>query len=375
MQESPPGPVDDGPQLPDALIDPEARGPHLPDALGRLPVLAWLFVLLAVADFIWLTVDSNLGAGGSLADVASLASQVIPSVTAILLPAALLARHPDARTRAATLLFGTILYAVVQGLLVLRQPLQSFFETAMPASQDLPGLVPLSAVYEVLISLVAAFGLAYLALGLLQARRYEDRSGPLTALLLPAAAVLATILSVLAIARIELGDTPMSPALAIYLGSSVALGVLRVVVWANLTTVLVRGWRAGEDPTGGWRLGTIGGGFVLLALGLVNMGGLLDIRDTTVSLLYGYATAGAYGIGHLSLLAAFAIGLPALGVVDDDDDDEDEDDEEDEEDEDNEDGFEDEEAGFEGGPVYEAGPAYEDEANEDEIKPEPVREG
>ena len=64
--------------------------------------------------------------------------QVVPSVTSILLPAALLARHPDAGWRARTLLVGTIVLAVSQALVILSAPLESFFAALTPSTQDQP---------------------------------------------------------------------------------------------------------------------------------------------------------------------------------------------------------------------------------------------
>jgi hypothetical protein len=288
------------------------REPARMRALGRVPLLAWAFVLFAIGDVVWYVGSVRLEAGSSISDITVYAFQVIPSIAAILLPAALLARHPDALSRARTLVFGTILFALVQGLLILTEPLQGFFESVTPPSEDVPSLVPLAALYNGLISLVAAFGLAYIAVGLSQARRYEDRSGSLTTLFVPVAAVFATVVGVLAVSRLQLGDTAMSPTLAIYLAASVVLGILRIVAWAYLATVATRGWLAGEDPTGGWGLGALGGGLVILALALVNLDGVLDIGEATFLTVYGYVIVLAYAFGHVGVLAAFAVGLPAL---------------------------------------------------------------
>ena len=288
------------------------REPARMRALGRVPLLAWAFVLFAIGDVVWYVGSVRLEAGSSISDITVYAFQVIPSIAAILLPAALLARHPDALSRARTLVFGTILFALVQGLLILTEPLQGFFESVTPPSEDVPSLVPLAALYNGLISLVAAFGFAYIAVGLSQARRYEDRSGSLTTLFVPVAAVFATVVGVLAVSRLQLGDTAMSPTLAIYLAASVVLGILRIVAWAYLATVATRGWLAGEDPTGGWGLGALGGGLVILALALVNLDGVLDIGEATFLTVYGYVIVLAYAFGHVGVLAAFAVGLPAL---------------------------------------------------------------
>ena len=153
----------------------EARGPHLPDVLTR-NWAAGVFVLLAIAYVVWYATHLTFAPDASLADFVVYVLQAVPAVTAILLPAAILVRHPDAWGTARTLLFGAILYAVVQGMLILADPLQAFFETLTPASDDLPFLVPSSAIYNALISIVAAFGLGYIAVGLSIARRYDGHA-------------------------------------------------------------------------------------------------------------------------------------------------------------------------------------------------------
>ena len=120
----------------------------------------------------------------------------------------------------------------------------------------------------------------------------------------------------------------MSPTLGIYLGTSVVLGVVRIVAWAYLATAATRGWLASEDPAKGWGLGAVGAGFVVFALVLVNLNGLLAIQDATFATVYRYLIVIAYAFGHIGLLLAFALGLPALDWSDDEDDDFDDDDDE-----------------------------------------------
>jgi len=119
------------------------------------------------------------------------------------------------------------------------------------------------------------------------------------------------------------------PPLAIYLASSVFLGILRVTVWAYLTAVATRGWRAREEPLAGWQMAVLAGALVLVALALVNVNGLLDFYGDTFATAYGYVVSSSYALGHLALLAAFAIGLPSLDPLEDDEEDDDFDDEDD----------------------------------------------
>ena len=74
-------------------------------------------------DLVWFIVNADSAQITSLVDAVFYGLQVFPAVAAILFPAALLARHPDAATRAPVLLLGTILFALVQLLLLLATPL------------------------------------------------------------------------------------------------------------------------------------------------------------------------------------------------------------------------------------------------------------
>ncbi len=281
------------------------------------PAIALGFVGLAIADLAWYLTNQPLPSDGSIADLVDYVFQILPAMVAILLPAILLTRHPDAARRAPVLLFGTILFASVQGLIILNGELQEFFASVSPPSAELPFLIPAATVFNVLVSLTTAFGVAYIAVGLSQVRRHEDRGATLTVAFVPAVAMLATMVGVISVGQIDFGDTPMSPTLAIYLGVSVVLGVIRISAWTYLAAVATRGWLADEQPASGWGLGIVAAGLVIAALALVNLGGVIPLTDETANSLYGIAIVLAYGFGHLALFAAFAVGLPALdGEID-----------------------------------------------------------
>jgi len=300
-------------------------GPDRRASLRRIPWLALVFVALAVADLYWMLRQSDFLAGMSIGDVVGYALRVTPGIAAILMPAAVLASHRDSWRRIPTVVFGTVLFASVQGLAVVADPLQPIFASLTPASDELPTLVPLAALFDAIVSLTSVLGVTYIALGLVQARRYEDRSAPAVALVVPVAGTFAAIIGVLSASKFDFGGTALTPPLAIYLATTVALGILRVVAWAYLAAVVIRGWWSGEGPNTGWWLAVLATALVLVALALVNVSGILDTADSTFVTAYGYVTASAYTLGHLCLLAAFAVGLPAVDPLDDEDDDEDED--------------------------------------------------
>jgi hypothetical protein len=292
-------------------------GPGVAGILRRIPWLALVFVALAVADLYWMLRQSDFLAGMSAGDIIGYGLRVTPGIAAILMPAAVLASHRDSWRRIPTVVFGTILFASVQGLSVVADPLQPIFASLTPASAQLPDLVPLAALFDAVVSLVSVLGVTYIALGLVQARRYEDRPADAAALVVPVAATLATIIGVLAASRFDFGGTPLTPPLAVYLVATVVLGILRVVAWAYLAATAIRGWWSGEEPNAGWWLAVLATALVLIALALVNVSGILDTSDTTFVTAYGYLTATAYALGHLCLLAAFALGLPALDALED----------------------------------------------------------
>ena len=115
----------------------------------------------------------------------------IPSVAIILLPAALLIRHPDAPSRGRTLFLGTVLMAVVEGLGLLNDVLRPVFEQLTPADPETFLLVPLDLVFRMVVGILGLYAVASVALGLSQARRRVDASG--TALIVGVLALLAVL--------------------------------------------------------------------------------------------------------------------------------------------------------------------------------------
>ena len=138
--------------------------------------------------------------------------------------------------------------------------------------------------------------------------------------------------------------TPVPPIIPIYIGSSVILGILRVAAWAYLLASALRGVAAGEDPRAGWQLAALASGIVLFALVLVNVVSLVPVPEEWVVDLYQWTVVHRVRPRSPVPAGGLHVGLPSLDPDDDDtyigyD-------------EDNDEGFEDEEAGYEGGPVY-----------------------
>jgi hypothetical protein len=288
-----------------------APEPAQPAPVGRRwPAL--IFVVLALLDLAWYVVSSGVFVNPTPGDLLVHVLRVTPGLAAILLPAALIARHPDVGRQIPALLAGAILFAAVQGLILVADPLQPLFATITPASEDLPSIVPSAAIYELIVAFVSAAGLGLFGFGLTQARRFADRGTAGVGLLVPAAAVLATIAGVAGLTQLDLTGVSVTPGVLVYLVSSVVLGIVRVVAWAFLAAVTIRGWRAGEAPLTGWWLAVLGTGLVLLALAMLNVRNVIDVTDASVDEIYGYIEATAYAAGNLCLLVAVAVGLPAI---------------------------------------------------------------
>jgi hypothetical protein len=283
---------------------------------SRPPWASLVFVCLAIAYLTWYVLTSGALGQPNLGDAVTHVLRVTPGIAAILLPAALLLRHPDAWRRIRILVVGAVVFASVQALIVLADPLQPVFETLTPSGTEPGAIVPLAAAYEILVGVVTGLGLGCLAIGLSRARQRPDPDSRAT-LIVPIAAVLATVAGILSTARLDFTGVSITPTLTAYLAASLAIGVVRVVAWAFLAAVALRGWRVGESPATGWWLALLGAALVLFALTLLNVRGLIDVTDQTVDVIYGYIEATAYAAGTITLLVAFAVGLPAIPGADD----------------------------------------------------------
>lgn len=317
------------PAAPIARSD-EPRGPHLPDVLTQLPFGVWIFGLLAIARLVWFVRETQLGSLLEPTVVLSFTSGITPAVVAVLLPAALLLRHPDAWTGARTLLVGTIIFAVVEGLRVLGPLLQPLFEQATPGSEETPYVIPLALLYTTVQGLLAAFAVANIGLGLAQARRFLDRSAGLAIVgVAGAIIVFVAVTRVVSVSQLPFDQIPMSPTVAAYLASVIVLGVLSIGAWAYLAATTARGARAGEDPGAGWTVGAAGAWLIVVAFVLSAAGNVVRPTEETQELFtnLGYGISIIHTLGYLALLGALLLGMPSLDPLEEDDGDDWEDEE------------------------------------------------
>lgn len=307
--------ADGAPEAAEAVASDEPRGPHLPDRLTRVPFGTWLFGLLALARLIWYLRETELGPSPAPSVLLTYANGLIPPVATVLLPAVLLLRHPDASAKARTLLVGTVLLAVVEGMRVLSPALQPFFESTTPGSEETPYLVPLALAYSLIQGLLATFAVANIGLGLAQARRYLDRWGtPLILVVAGAAIVVGAGARVVAVSQIPFDEIPMTPTVAVYLASAIVLGVLTITAWGYLAATTARAARAGEEPGGGWLLFTLGAWLILSAFVIGSLANLADPTPETQAFFSSLAQAISviYTLGYLGLFAGLLAGVPSL---------------------------------------------------------------
>ena len=305
----------------------EPRGPHLPDpvvdATRRVPLVAWVFVVLAIATLAWELRDRV----GSFAEldpygVLTLAIFVVPPVATCLFGAALFIRHPRAWSTDPRIVFGIVLLVLVEVVDVARF---AAFQTIWSTGQDgdlLPPIGP-SIGFALVGGLLRAFGFVYIARGLLDARDRGDDGGARRRLLLISALTLLGLVAFAAAYAIafdrDLIDVDANGGIA-GIAAVLAAQVLVFVAIAYLTATVTTGAASGERPGRAWRLGAVGGWSLLLGalagylanaalwLAYAPASGTAPDIYFRFSEALGYVTAA----GYLFLLAAFALGLPGV---------------------------------------------------------------
>ena len=300
---------------PVAPVDGRPAAPGGPRILG-VHWAAWLFVALTVGDVALRFARGEPPTPYLSLDMVQYLLGITPIVVFLLLPASLLIRHPDAWTTARPILIGMVLMAAVEGLGLIGEALTDLFAQVTPPNPALANLVPLNVLYGAGTSLVGSVGLLCVAYGLDQARRYEDRGRTPTAWILLAVAVAFGVALTATVRGLDLGDVPMTPGLALYFASFVTLGVINAVAWTSVTIVTGAGRRAGEDPRTGWLLAFVGSLLIVLAIAIFTIQGLGVFGDASILDAANWLRTVLFAVGHLGLLAAFLVGLPDLGELD-----------------------------------------------------------
>lgn len=297
---------------------PEARGPHLPDAvmrvLTRVPPLAWPFLGLALLVARAWVDRFRIARLESPLDYLLAVVAIAPGVIAVLIGAAVFARHRDALRRHRILVFGVTLLAFRE-LLRLIDPLVS--DAILSSTADLQDDLTyrsLTIGWNVVLIVLQGFGVLYLARGLDAARRWvDDRRGRV-------------VIGVALVAglSVPIGDVLLQwDSITSYLGgpalAAVWVGAQAVVslALAYLAVIATRGYQATEDLRRGWLLAAVAAwALVLVGVAGLALNGAITWFGTTpdtqpwFSRIY-QVLNGAYAGGWLALLAAFVVGLPA----------------------------------------------------------------
>jgi hypothetical protein len=294
------------PKPPTADDPSTARGPHLPD---RWPVL--LFVLFAAAAA-WRSYAAASTTAWTPETLASFVLGVIPPVCSVLLPAALLTRHPGVGRRARVLLAGTLLFAAIPLFSAIEGSLQAAFTELTPPLEEV-GAAPLALVYNGFQALLLVAGVLCLRLGLSRARHWAftpvARAGGFLVLSLGAASAAATVVSY---SQADLTDTTMTTVSWIYYGSSLALSVVVILAWSYLAMTLARGAISGEDPVAGWSAAALGSCLFVATFVISAWANLVQTPNETLAAVIYWLTTILYSMGYLGLLGGFVLGMPSL---------------------------------------------------------------
>ena len=296
---------------------PEPRGPHLPDTLMRIPLGVWPFLGLAVLAAYGQWEMLRAGPLDNAIDAFWALVRAVAALTVPLLGAALFFRHPTAHRIFPNIAFGVALFAASTVVDALRQPVM---DGIGGTDIEYDAWLYAGTGYSLIQALVRVFAITYLAIGLSDARRFEDRApARVEGIVLVVAALASTGVS----AVLGYLSAPDQPGL---LAIGTAGQVLTNLAWAYLGWTALRGWAAGEEPSRGWGLvGAAGVAYlavVVIAAALNVVIWVVSPTEGPVPLVYevyqllGVVIAAIW----LALLAAFWLGLPAEPDADDADD-------------------------------------------------------
>jgi hypothetical protein len=292
---------------------PEERGPHLPDAITRIPLGVWPFLALALLAAYGRWELLRTAQPGSPVDVLSLFAGTVTPIAAPLLGAALFARHPDAHRTLPAVAFACVLFAASTVVDRLQQPILEGILGGDPfvdANSELPVIG-----YAIVQALVVVFAATYLAVGLADAMRFEDRRRSRAPLAILVLTVITVFFGTAAVSSLPTGSTPL-------LIVSLVAQLVTNLAWAYVGWTALRGWTAGEEPNLGWALAAgVGIGHVLWAVLVMLLNVVLwAVRPEESQLPFvfeAYNVLSLLAVAlSLALLVAFWLGLPDVPDAD-----------------------------------------------------------
>jgi hypothetical protein len=286
----------------------EPRGPQLPAVVTRVPLGVWPFIALALLEAFGQWEQIRSMQIGHPVDAAEAVIGAIGGLAVPLIGAALFLRHPSAHRTMPAITLGVVLLAALTVVDALRDVV---LEGIVQSDVDVETATLASTGYSIIQALIRVFAVTYVALGLDDARQFEDRtraSGVRSLLLL--AALLAP-----AITAFVVWPWPQEHVVTTLL--SLAAQVATNLAWTYLAWIAVRGWAAGEQPHVAWGLTAIvaaGNVFVTVLAAVLNLVvwviGPTDSQVPAVFEVY-RLLLGVLAVLWVLLLAAFWLGLPA----------------------------------------------------------------
>jgi hypothetical protein len=215
--------------------------------------------------------------------------------------------------------FGAGLLAFTTVVDAFREPVMNAISPSMFTETNVDTVVVIAGSgYSAIEALVRAFALTYIALGLADARQFEDRAR----MKVGQAALLAAAIGSTAVNALLTLQWVGDQQLAFVIG--VTSGLVTILAWAYVGWTTFRGWAAGEEPRIGWALVALAGvGYVVVSVAFSLLSVALWIigpRQTQIPLVYEVAQILSVVLASfwLAMLAAFWLGLPAEPVDVDD---------------------------------------------------------
>jgi hypothetical protein len=295
----------------------EPRPPHLPDRLTSISL--WVLPFLVVAGIqVWvLWINQPLSTNqGSAVEYWLRTRYQFAEIAGSLIGLALFLRHPDARRTLPQVAWGALLLLLAQVMGLLEQTLDPAFVALAPPGEDLFFLSPLKEAYSIFTSLVAVFGIAFIATGLSAARRYETvGAGRGLAAVLVILAVVSTVLSTAAaILQLTTAEFEVSPALVGTIIGSLFAWFLRTLALSYFVVVTVVGWIRQEAPRSAWRLAPVGAALLLFQAVVVPFLSVFSVPQEGLLAIFAFIQEGVV-VGWVLLVAAFALGLPSTESI------------------------------------------------------------
>jgi hypothetical protein len=294
----------------------EPRPPHLPDRLTSISPWALPFLVVVLIQLWVFSLDQPFGTDprSPLEYWLGIRYQ-FAEIAGSLIGLALFLRHPDARTTLPQVASGALLLLLAQVMGLLELTLDPVFVALAPPSEDLFFFSPLKEAYSIFTSLVAVFGIAFIASGLSAARRYES-TGPVR-VLASVLVILAVVSAAVSMLSLTTAEFVVSPALVGAIIGALAARFLRSLALSYLVVVSVAGWLAQEAPRSAWGLAAVGASLLLFQALIAPFIGLLPLSQEGLLAVIGPIQEGVF-VGWVLVVVAFALGLPSTVSIPED---------------------------------------------------------